>query len=265
MDELKLVGGDSGTVCSVRLKRLKACLPYLTILVLTLIFFKPWFVDGKVFLAADTLFELHPWKAYAPQDFKSHNPLVTDPVNASYAEQYNRQLKLGHLSLWNPYIIAGVPSVNSPSMGSPGRWYPLKLFFHRLMPTHMAFTWLLLVHILLMGCTMYLYLRNIGAGARGALFGATAYMFNGCAMVWLSFETVVPYSAFLPLFLLCMEQFLEKDCLAYAFLGGWFLEWSFSSVTSTTASTFALSCSSTTLSCCCVFPARGTSRELLSL
>ncbi len=220
MGETKRRDDDSSPSRLLCLKQhITLLLPYLVILALGLIFFKPWFADGKVFLAADTLFEYYPWKSFAPQGFHSHNPLIDDPVKLSYAEGYNRQLKGNGLTLWNPYVLAGMPSISSPSLGG-SRWYPPKYLLHRELPTHVAFTYLLLMHLLLMGCTMLFYLRCIGAGIRGALFGAIAYMFNGCAMVWLSFETVLPYSAFLPLLMFSMERFLRKDRLVYALGGG---------------------------------------------
>ena len=70
-----------------------------------------------------------------------------------------------------------------------------------------------------MGFFMYLYLREMGVGWRGALFGGTAYMFNGHAMVWLEFEFVVTVGAYLPLLLLCMERFRTPGRYIYACAG----------------------------------------------
>jgi hypothetical protein len=193
---------------------LKPWLPPLAIVLLVLVFFSPFLLQGKVFLAADTLSQFYPWRAYAPQGFAAHNTLITDPVNQGYSfhKIYNEQLKKGHFVTWSPYVLGGIPAFN-------GRSYPPTLFFHRFFATHVAMTLNLLTHVLLMGLFMYLFLREIGAGARGAVFGAAAYMFNGCAMVWLSFETVVPHAAYVPLLLLIMERYQGRRRLFHACLG----------------------------------------------
>ncbi len=177
-------------------------------------------MQGKAFLAADNLYRYYPWKFYAPQQFIPHNPLITDPVNEIYPENYNKQLKAGRLNGWNPYILTGVSSTRTVSMGGPGPYYPLKILLHSFFSTHAASTLMLFIHVMLMGCFMYLYLLEIGAGWRGALFGAVAYMFNGCAMVWLEFELWVTVSAYLPLLLLFMEKYLSEKRFFYAFAGG---------------------------------------------
>ncbi len=200
-------------------QKLLSVWPFFIFFILAFIFFSPFFIQGKAFLAADNLYSFYPWKFYAPQDFRPHNALITDPVNTFYAEQYNKQLKAGKLQEWNPYILTGVPGIGTISMGYPGRYYPLKLLLHKIFPTYAAHSLLLFIHVFLMGCFMYLYLREIGAGLKGSIFGAVAYMFNGCAMVWLEFESWVVSFSMLPLLLFIMERYLSERRLFYAFAG----------------------------------------------
>jgi len=194
--------------------RRRAWLPLLAIGLLLFVFFAPFIFQGKVFLAADTLSEFYPWKSYAPPGFAAHNKLITDPVNLiySFSQIFNDQLKQGKFASWSPYILGGIPTFF-------GRSYPPGLFFHTLFPTATALTLSLMTHLLLMGLFMYLYLKEIGAGSRGAVFGAAVFMFNGCAMVWLSFETVIPNAAYLPLLLFIMERFQTPRRFFFAFLG----------------------------------------------
>lgn len=198
----------------MKVSRLRRWLPPLAIAVLVFAFFTPFLFQGKYFLAADTLFQFFPWRSYVPQGYAAKNSLITDPVNMNYSfsEFYNTQLKQGKLVNWSPNIIGGIPF-------SGGRSYPLNLLFHGLFATHIALTLALITHLLLMGWFMYLFLREIGAGDRGAVFGATAYMFNGCAMVWLSFETVIPHAAYVPLLLLLMERYQGRRRYFSALLG----------------------------------------------
>lgn len=198
--------------------------PYIIILLLSIIFFAPYFFQGRIFLAADTLNTVFPWKSYVSTNYLPHNPLITDPVNANYAGLYNDQLNYGLPASWNPYLETGLPSTGITSMtGAPGRWYPLKLLFHSIQNTLDAFMSLLFIHVLLMGVSMYAYLKEIGGNRSGALFGAVAYMFNGSAMVWLEFESVVATAAFFPLLLLAMECYLGERRLLYGFVGAFIL------------------------------------------
>jgi hypothetical protein len=194
-------------------------LPFLVLLILAIAFFSPFFLKGNAFVAADTLYSYYPWKYYAEPGFRPHNPLITDPVNDFYPNNYNRGLKEGVVRHWNPYVLGGTPANYSISVGPPGRYYPPKIILHRLLPTHAALTLMLFVHVVLMGCFMYLYLVQIGVGWRGSLFGAVAYMFNGYVMVWLEFEIWVTAGAYLPLLLLVMERYLGARRFMYAFAG----------------------------------------------
>ncbi len=188
------------------------------IILAAVIFFAPFLFGGKIFLAGDSLYSFLPWQSYSGPNFRPYNPLITDPINHNYAEIYNRQLKEGHLSRWSPYFYTGLPATGITAQnGVTGRHYPLKLLLHRIFKTYVAHDLLLFLHVILMGLSMYLFLGEIGAGMQGALFGAVAYMFNGCAMVWLEFETVVAAYAFFPLALYCMERFLLPSRYFYAF------------------------------------------------
>jgi len=192
----------------------------LFLLALAFVFFSPFFLKGEIFLGGDILYRFYPWKYYAPADFRPHNTLISDPVNNYYAENYGKQLKAGRMELWTPYIFGGMPAAAGFTMGIPGRYYPVKMLLYYLFETPVALTLLLYIHVFLMGYFMFLYLSEIGAGWQGALFGGTAYMFNGCAMVWLEYEMWVTVSAFLPLLLLFLEKFVRTGRWKFVFSSG---------------------------------------------
>lgn len=178
------------------------------VLLVALALFSPFFLRGEVFLAADTLKQFLPWRSYAPQGFTPHNMLITDPINSTYTAVYNAQLKGGGLALWNPAMFMGVPATGVTAlMGGPGREFPLKMLLHRLFPVTTAFMLLNFIYVLLMGLTMQAYLRAVGAGSRGSIFGAVAFMLNGYLMVWLEFESVAATAALAPLMLLVIERY----------------------------------------------------------
>ena len=104
--------------------------------------------------------------------------------------------------------MTGIPMTAITSMsGAPGRYLPPRMLLHRLFPAPTAEMIMLFAYVLCMGFSMYLYLREVGAAAAGALFGAVAWMFNGCAMVWLEFVSLAATAAFFPLLLLAMERY----------------------------------------------------------
>jgi hypothetical protein len=215
-------GGDAAPEpVGAALPRARQHLVALAVLALvTVAFFAPYLFQGKVFIAADALKQYLPWSASAPQGFRAKNTLITDPVNANWAGLYNEQLKSGGLQHWNPWLLTGLPStgVTAMSGGAPGRYYPLKLLLHRVLPPVHAFMWLLILHVFLAGAFQYFFLREVGAGPAGALFGGVAFMLNGYAMVWLEFESVAAVAAWLPLLLLLMERYRRRP-LRYSLLG----------------------------------------------
>lgn len=190
------------------------------VLAVALALFSPFFLRGEVFLAADTLKMFLPWRSYAPKNFQPQNMLITDPVNSTYTAVYNAQLKGEGLASWNPAMFMGVPATGVTAMaGGPGRQFPLKMLLHRLFPVASAFMLLNFLYVLLMGLTMHAYLRAIGAGPRGSIFGAVAFMLNGYLMVWLEFESVAATAALVPLLLLLIERYRGPRCATAAIAG----------------------------------------------
>jgi len=178
------------------------------VLLVAFALFSPFFLRGEVFLAADTLKQFLPWRSYAAPGSAPHNMLITDPVNSTYTAVYNAQLKGEGLALWNPWMFMGVPATGVTAMGGgPGRLFPLKMLLHRLFPVTTAIMLLNFSYVLLMGLSMLVYLRAVGAGPRGAIFGAVAFMLNGYLMVWLEFESVAATAALAPLMLLVIERY----------------------------------------------------------
>lgn len=209
------IGNPADPPPSNRLRRLA---PLIVVVLLALIFFSPWWFRGKVFLAADILYGYLPWSMYAQPGFSPHNPLISDPLTMVYPMAYNRQIKQGGLKNWNPLIMGGLPATSSASTGG-GHYYFLKNIYHRLFSTPTGAMLMLLTHLLLMGWFMYLYLLEIGAGWRGALFSAIAWMFSGYTMVWFEFEITLTAGAYIPLLLLIMERFLGPRRYLFACLG----------------------------------------------
>ena len=89
---------------------------------------------------------------------------------------------LGRLPLWNPYLFAGVPTIEA---GSGDILYPTSIL-HFLLPLTSALAWKLILHLYLGGVFMYLAARAFAASRLVALFAGSAYLLsaNLVSLVW---------------------------------------------------------------------------------
>jgi hypothetical protein len=87
----------------------------------------------------------------------------------------------GHLPLWNPEILGGVPS----AAGSGDLFYPtalLRLFLPTIPAINLAF----IIHYVLAGFFLYVFLRLLGTSWLGSVIGATAYQLSGAVISYVS-------------------------------------------------------------------------------
>ncbi len=87
-----------------------------------------------------------------------------------------RQIRSGHLPLWNPYLASGYPAVADPPTGF---FYPLTVPLLALLSVREAINTGILLHLGLAGALMYLYLLGLGLTRPGRLVGAAVYMLAG--------------------------------------------------------------------------------------
>jgi len=173
------------------------------ILLLSFIFYYPVIFQGKTFYAFDTLLTYLPWSSMAGE-FRSHNPLITDPVNAFYPAQslFHASLESKRLCFWNPLNFCGVPTNPPPN--------PLTVLLHLLFShttAHDLFLWISLIGA---GLFTYFYLKKIGLSHLPSLIGGVAWMFNGYVLVWFEFENVPTLAHSLPAILLFLECWLKS-------------------------------------------------------
>ena len=82
----------------------------------------------------------------------------------------------GHIPLWNPYLMGGVPYV----AGMAGDiFYPPSLVLRGILPTDLAMSLAFALHLFFAGLFTYLFLRAARLGFHGALIGGVAYMLGG--------------------------------------------------------------------------------------
>ena len=167
--------------------------PIVFLFLLTIVFFYPVIFEGKTFYAFDTLFQYLPWSS-SVSNFRPHNPLITDPVNAFYPFHhfFKSCIEQKQLALWNDSNFCGVPFA---ATGISAPTNPIVFFFYIIFSLSTAHDVVLWFHLLGAGLFMFLYVKEIGLHDCPALIAAVSWMFNGYVMVWFEFEHI-PILAF---------------------------------------------------------------------
>jgi hypothetical protein len=138
----------------------------------------------------------------------------SDQYMAGYAfrEFAASWIRGGHgVPLWNPYLFGGLPYV----AGMHGDiFYPTALL-RLVLPTDVAMTWGLIVHVFLAGFFTFLFLRAVGLSFFGALVGGLAYMMAGnvAGLVSPGHDGKLFVSALLPLALLFVHRGVREGRL----------------------------------------------------
>jgi hypothetical protein len=110
--------------------------------------------------------------------------------------------------LWNPYLFGGLPYVAAMHGDI---FYPTALL-RLIVPTDVAMTWSLIIHVLLAGLFTFGFLRAVGMSFLGALVGGVAYMLAGnvAGLVSPGHDGKLFVSALLPLVLLLLHRCVRE-------------------------------------------------------
>jgi hypothetical protein len=84
-------------------------------------------------------------------------------------------LKHGTFPFWNPYQYCGIPLLAALQ---PGVLYPPHVFY-LLLPFPTVWNWLIILHFLLAGIAVYLFLAHMKSSEEGAFVGAMIFMLSG--------------------------------------------------------------------------------------
>lgn len=183
--------------------------PLLMILLASLLFSWPFWLQGKLPIPADTITGLYnPFRDVVASDYPNGTPfknyLITDPVRQQYPwrEFAIDQLKKGQIPWWNPYNFAGNPHVGNFQSAA---FYPLNIIFF-LMDFKIAWSLLVIAQLPLAGLLLYWFLRFKRLSREASLFSALVWMFSGPVIAWLTWNTIVHTLLWVPLILLCLEK-----------------------------------------------------------
>lgn len=186
-------------------------LGFLTFVIL--IFFRSFFLQGKVPIPTDTLVNLfHPFRDYYakeyPRGIPYKNPLVGDPINQQipWKDLAINLMKDGQLPLWNPYQMAGYPLLGNIQSAPV---YPFNLILS-LFPFVPAWSFFIMLQQLLGAFFMYMYLRNRGLSYEGSILGGLSFSFSGFMISWLEWGTIAHTAIWLPFMLLAVDKLVLK-------------------------------------------------------
>ena len=195
---------------TARFAWVRRALPFLFLALLPCLLLGPVVSGGEVFLPADLLRDVAPWRTDNPASLVPWNPLQWDGMAEFYPWRLfaAQTLRAGYIPLWNPHQFCGTPFVaNSQS----AVFYPLNLLFC-IFPVARAFGISVLLHLFLSGSFMYGFLRSraFGLGRAAALLGAVAWQLCHWQVAWLALPTFLCVSAWLPLALLLVDRAAER-------------------------------------------------------
>lgn len=176
-------------------------------LLLTLIYFWPFFFRGEIVVPADLLPRYAPWSFLAGEGFGTKQILRSDIIDGYLPSlnQYKVAIWQGDFPLWSPLWSQGRPFA---SQLTSSFLHPLNAII-LVLPLSRGFSLVVMAKFFLSGFFMYLFLRRIGVGRVGSSLGGVAYMFSGFNIVWLMWpHTLV--SSFAPLLFLQTENLLRK-------------------------------------------------------
>jgi hypothetical protein len=173
---------------------------------LAVLFLGRVFFTGSVLLPAGYLSQFQPWQAANPAAPEAHwNALLWDAMAQYYPWRCfaHDAMQRGVIPLWNPYQFCGTPFVaNSQS----AVFYPPNALFYLLDPAR-AFGVCAALHLVLAGLFALMFLRAIGLGQFGALFGGVTFAFCAFFVAWIQLPTVTNTAAWLPLALFFTERY----------------------------------------------------------
>jgi hypothetical protein len=137
-------------------------------------YYFPWLSLRQAFFQVDIGFRHHPIRAHAFE-----------------------MLRSGHIPFWTSHVLGGYPLLAD---GQAAILYPLS-WVYLVLPPEAALTALIVLHLLLMGATLYLFLRSRAVVPDGALFGALTLVFSSYVTIEHVLPNLLSVLAWLPLLL----------------------------------------------------------------
>ncbi len=170
--------------------------PVIVIVLLWLVFARPYVFKGLVPFPSDYLVSFFPpWSSQYAMPVK--NNAMPDVITQIYPwKKLTVDVwKSGSVPLWNPYGFSGTPHAGNYQTAV---FSPVNLLFF-VLPFLDAWSIMILVQPLLAGLFMYLLARSLDRSRAASTLAGIAFMFSGFITVWMAYGTLGYAALFLPL------------------------------------------------------------------
>jgi hypothetical protein len=127
------------------------------------------------------------------------------------------------IPLWNPYNSSGIPLLATLQ---PGICYPPHVFY-LFLPFNLVWNWMIILHFVFSGATIYMLLRYLKASKSASFVGGLIFMFSGYLFSIHSLLTHLLSVPWVPLVLMFFLRYLESKQVKYIVLTGIFLTMEF--------------------------------------
>ena len=111
-------------------------------------------------------------------------------------------IKSFEVPLWNPYNSSGIPLLATLQ---PGIFYPPHIFY-LFLPFNIVWNWLIILHFVFSGISVYAFLRYLRASSLASFVGGVIFMLSGYL---LSVHSLLPHLLAVPWFPLVIMYFLK--------------------------------------------------------
>ena len=129
----------------------------------------------------------------------------------------------GTIPFWNPNSFAGNPHLANFQSAA---YSPFNLMFF-ILPFIDAWSLMVLLQPLIVGFSMYLFLRSYNLRKFAVLIGSIAFMFSGFMVVWMAYGTLSMAISVLPLCLYAIKKYLKTSKSRFGLLFSVLIAFSF--------------------------------------
>jgi hypothetical protein len=135
------------------------------------------------------------------------NNQLGDSINViqPWLDWSRRQIRSGHLPLWNPYNGGGAPLLGNYQSAV---FSPFSVPFY-VLPFGVALVVAAFAKLFVAGIGTFAFLRRLGRSSGAALVGSVAFAFGGYQVFWLQWPHA-SVAVLLPVLMLCVEVFVTS-------------------------------------------------------
>lgn len=150
--------------------------------VLNVLFFWPYFLQGKIPLDPNPLYQNYPWKTYARPDLihrvdPTRDFHYIDSTLSIYPlkQEMVRQIQQGKWPLWTDLVFCGAPMMANHHVAP----FDFLGIFYFILPFFYGYGLVIIIQFILAGWFQFLLCREMKFSTAASLLAGTAFMWNG--------------------------------------------------------------------------------------